>query len=452
MKKNHLLILLAVAVVVGLAGIYFQISQYAGWNDSKTDRTIFPNLAVNDITKIQIRSVPSSVSLERKNDAWGVTEREDYPADFTKIRDLIKLLWGLKAGQEMQVGPSQLGRLKLIAPGQGAEAGTEIDLEGDKEKDLASLIIGKSIDRNSAGAGSTTTGRFIYDPATKDRVYLVSEPFFSVEPVSVGSWLDKAFITPGEVEEIDQAPWSNNPGWKVIRKDSKSDWQLEDSQPGETLDKSFAESLSSFAPTFTDVRPASVSTDETGLKDPFKVTVKTFDGFTYDFLIGKESPDKARFLRLTASANLLSARTSDANESADDRKKRDEEFNQKNKTLQERLEKEKQFEKWVYLVPDWNLEQILKRRNEILSKTTSSPSPIAAPLPEPASMASPSPGTPLSQTSPSPSPTAASLPESASTASPSPVDAPPPQTSPSPSPLPESSPSASPTSGESPSP
>ncbi len=134
MKKNHLLLLLAVAIVVGLAGIYFQISQSARWSDSKTDRTIFQNLAVNDVTKIQIRSTSGTVTLEKKGDEWRVAERDDYPADFAKIRDLIKILWELKAGQEMQVGPSQFGRLKLIAPGQGTEAGIEIELKGEKEK------------------------------------------------------------------------------------------------------------------------------------------------------------------------------------------------------------------------------------------------------------------------------------------------------------------------------
>ena len=39
-----------------------------------------------------------------------------------------------------------------------------------------------------------------------------------------------------------------------------------------------------------------------------------------------------------------------------------------------RLEREKRFEKWVYLIPEYNLEQILKRRNEILAKATQSPS------------------------------------------------------------------------------
>src|ERR1700719_1825146 len=158
MKKKHLLLLLAVALVLGLAGIYFKISQSAGWNDSKTDRTIFQNLAVNDITNIQVRSTLANVTLEKKGDVWGLVEREDYPADFAKIQDLIKMLWELKAGQETQVGPSQLGRLKLLAPGQGPESGIEINLKGQKESQIASLIIGKSADQSNAAAASATTG------------------------------------------------------------------------------------------------------------------------------------------------------------------------------------------------------------------------------------------------------------------------------------------------------
>lgn len=419
MKKNHLLILLAVAIIVGLAGIYFQISQSAGWSESKTDRTIFQNLAVNDITKIQLRSVPASVTLEKKGDEWRVADRDDYPADFAKIRGLIETLWGLKAGQVMQVGPSQLGRLKVIAPGQGSESGVEINLKGDKDKEIASLIIGKSMDRSDTATGAAATGRFVYNPAVKDRVYLVSESFYSVDPVSVGSWLDKAFIALGEIKEIDQSAWSNNPGWKVLRKDPKADWQLEDLKSGETFDKSFAQSLSTFAPTFVDVRPASVPPDETGLKDPFKVSVKTFDGFTYDFLLGKEGPDKTRYAQLRISADLSSVRTPEPNESADEKKKKDEEFDRKIAALKERLEKEKGFEKWVYLIPDWNVEQILKRRDEIVSKASPSPTPAGVPPPAASSTPSPIPllesppsASPVPSESPSPSPAPSSTPAS----------------------------------------
>jgi hypothetical protein len=362
------------------------------------------------------------------------------------------MLWELKAGQEMQVGPSQLGRLKLITPGQGTETGIELDLKGEKDKEIASLIIGKSVDRTSAVPGSGAGGRFIYNPAVKDRVYLVSESFFSLDPVNVGSWLDKTFIAPGELQEIDQAAWSNNPGWKVIRKDPKADWQLEDSKPGVTLDKSFIQSLSSFAPTFVDVRPPTVSPDETGLKDPFKVRVKTFDGFTYDFLLGKEGPDKARYLVLSVNADLPRARTPDPNESADDKKKKDEEFDKRNLSLKERLEKEKRFEKWVYLVPDYNLEQLLKRRDEIVPKPSPSPSPESSSAPSPTSTAEPEPTpalTPIPESSPNaspivppPSPLPSLIPSSPP--SPSPASTPEPASTPSPTPIQESSPSASP--------
>src|ERR1700722_2524675 len=159
MNKKHLLLLLAVAVVVGLAGVFFQVSQYAGWNDSKTDRTIYQNLAVNDVTKIELRSAPASVTLEKKGDEWGVAEREGYPDDFTKIRDLIKLLWGLKAGQETKVGPSQLGRLKLLEPGQGADAGIEIDLKGAKRR--PQMISRKPGARSNAKTRSSGGGRFV---------------------------------------------------------------------------------------------------------------------------------------------------------------------------------------------------------------------------------------------------------------------------------------------------
>lgn len=212
MKRNQFLLLLAAAVIVGLAGIYFQISRSAGWSEFKTDRRIFQNLAVNDVTKIQIRSAAGSLTLEKKGNDWCVAERDDYPADFEKIRDLVETLWALKAGQEMQVGPSQFGRLKVLAPNQGNDAGTEIDLIGEKGANIASLIIGKSVDRTDNARGAAASGRFVYNPAVKDRVYLVSESFFSVDPVTIGSWLDKTFITPGELKEVEQVAWSNNPG------------------------------------------------------------------------------------------------------------------------------------------------------------------------------------------------------------------------------------------------
>jgi Domain of unknown function (DUF4340) len=413
MKKTHLLALLLVALIAGSAGLYLEISQSSRWNESQAPQAVLPNLPVNDITKIEIRSATANVTLEKKNNRWTVAERDNYPADFSKIQDLTRILWQLKAGQEMQIGPSQLGRLNVLAPGKGGPSGIEIALKGEKDQAIASLIIGKSVDR-SDGARGATGGRFVYNPAVKDSVYLVSESFFSVDPVAVGPWLDKTFITPGALVEVAQSPWSNNPGWKITRKDAKADWQLEGLQPGETLDKTFTEGLSTFSPTFVDVRPQSVSSNETGLNEPFKVALKTADGFTYNLLLGKEGPEKARYLQLNVNADLPAARKPEPNESANDKKTRDEEFDKHNAKLKEQLQTEKQFEKWVYLVPGYSIQPLLKRRDEIVTKPSPTPSPVPTPTPAPAA-ASTSPPSPGPAASPSATPLVLPSPPAANT-------------------------------------
>jgi hypothetical protein len=269
-------------------------------------------------------------------------------------------------------------------------------------------------------------GRFIYNPATKDRVYVVGETFANIDPVTVGSWLDKTFIVPGEIREIKQSPWSNNQGWKIARDAPKAEWRLQDTQNGETLEKQFAQAVGNFTPSFIDVRSPSVSTDETGLNEPFRVELKTFDGFKYDFAIGKSGPEKARYAKFEVGAEINPTRVPGPNESPDDKKKMDQEFDKKIAELRQRLEDERKLEQWVYLVPDWNLDQLMKRRDEILAKPSSTPAPSPAsspsesrvrastpafsPAPTPdANAEKPTPG-PIPASSPSESPTPASTP------------------------------------------
>jgi hypothetical protein len=92
---------------------------------------------------------------------------------------------------------------------------------------------------------------------------------------------------------------------------------------------------------------------------------------------------------LNVSAEINSTRTAAPGESPEDKKKKDEEFDKKLADLRQRSENEKKLEQWVYLVPDWSLDQLLKRRDEILTK----PSPAPTPSPTPASVVplSPSP-------------------------------------------------------------
>ena len=43
--------------------------------------------------------------------------------------------------------------------------------------------------------GPEDSGRFVYDPSEKDKVYLGKESFYTVDP-SPQNWIDKDFIKP----------------------------------------------------------------------------------------------------------------------------------------------------------------------------------------------------------------------------------------------------------------
>jgi hypothetical protein len=375
MKKNQLFILIGLAILLGAVGTLFEVSRSAGWRNVKIDRRVLPDLPINKISKMKMQAANTSVTLEKKNQVWSVAERNNYPADFQKIRDLTKTLWELKAVQEMKVGPSQFPRLKVVAPGQGENSGTEIQLLDDQDKALGSLIVGKSI---AQGEGAGYGGRFIFNPVTKDRVYLVSERFTNIDPLTIGLWLDQTFIQSDALKEIDQSAWANNPGWKISRKNDIAPWSLEGTAPDEKLDSAFESSVGIFSPTFQDVLSGSTPPTQTGFQDPFQIKLKTFDGFDYSIVLGKESPEKARYFQVKVSADFPVTRTPEPNETPEEKQKKDKEFNQKIAHLKERLEKEKRFEQWIYLVPAYSIESILKRRDEIIAKPTPVKSPASA--------------------------------------------------------------------------
>jgi uncharacterized protein DUF4340 len=374
MKKNQLFILIGLAILLGAVGILFKVSRSAGWSSVKIDRRVLPDLPINKISKMKMQAANTSVTLEKKNQVWSVAERNNYPADFQKIRDLTKTLWELKAVQEMEVGPSQFPRLKIVAPGSGENSGTEIQLLDDQDKALGSLIVGKSI---AQGEGAGYGGRFIFNPATKDRVYLVSERFTNIDPLTVGPWLNQTFIQLGALKEIDQRAWANNPGWKISRENDTAPWGLEGAAPDEKLDPAFEGSVGTFSPNFQDVLSGSTPPTETGFQNPFQIKLKTFDGFDYSIALGKESPEKARYFQVKVSADFPVTRTPEPNETPEEKQKKDKEFDQKIANLKERLEKEKRFEQWIYLVPAYSVESILKRRDEIIAK----PTPVKSPTP-----------------------------------------------------------------------
>jgi Domain of unknown function (DUF4340) len=445
MKRQQVYILLGTALVLAIAGTIFQMVRSAGWKGQSVDSEPFAQLPVNTVEKLVIKSSKGAVTLQKVGDIWTVSERKGYPADFGKIRDLIRSLWEFKVVRPLEVGPSQFARLHILPPGQSDGSGVELDLIATADKPIKTLIFGKSF--GGAGGeedeeGPTDSGRFVYDPSEKDKVYLGKESFYTVDP-SPQNWIDKDFIKPEGIKEVTRDSSPTGEGWKISRKDDKAQWELVDAKPGETLKAETFSSLTSFAPSFADVKAADAPDSETGLKQPVTVNLATFDGFKYTFEIGGPGPEQSHFLRLKVSAALPPTRTAEPNESPDDKKKKDEEFSKQQEALKTRLAAEEKLQNWIFQVEDWAVEPFLKPRKDILKEAI--PTPAASPLPNNAVLPKPAPRlpelpspTPVSE-APSPSPTASPSPET----TPSPTVSPSPETTPQTEAIPSASPSAS---------
>jgi hypothetical protein len=409
MKRTQFVILILLLVVLGAAAFFFLQRSTTSWQSNtgrQTEKIV--NLPINQVAQVVIQQPETEINLKKKGDSWVVPARHDYPANFEMISTLIRQVWELKPVQELKVGQSQLGRLSLLEPSQGANGGTLVDFKDEGGKRLAALLVGKKYLRESAQpsaqARSYPAGRYVMPEDGSHRVTLVSEVFSQLDG-KPERWLDRDFIKIEKPTSIAISGPTPTMSWKLEREPSAKDWKLSDLQGDEHLDPTkanqVASSISAFT-TFIDITDA--KPEATGLDKPVVVTVITEDGFTYVLNFGKKMEDNYP-LTVSVSANLPTARTPGKDEKPEDKEKLDKEFQTKRETLEKKLAKEKKVEGWTYLLPKYGVEQVEKNRADLFApKSTPSPTPSASPA-SPMLSAKPSPLPKLSAPpKPSPSP------------------------------------------------
>jgi hypothetical protein len=392
MNRKQFQILLILAVIVGGLGLVVYQRNSASWEGSGSAATagnkVLGSFALNDVSRVVIKGNSSTVTVARKNDAWVVLERSDYPADFARINNLVQGLWDLKTVQSVPVGPSQLGRLNLIAPSKdAADAGTLVELQGSDAKPIASLLIGKSFLKQSAefaGEG-LPAGRYVMPVnGANAKVSLVSELLDQAEASPV-AWLDKGFFRLDGIASVTLSGSTPAFQWKLSRdSDSAAEWKLTGIKPEEKLDPTkvppflgLLDSISFADVLAPDAKPA-------GLDKPRTLTVETFDHVIYTLNIGAAQGENYP-VAITLKADLTKERTPGKDEKPEDKKKLDDAFAAKFKELTAKVAKEKAFEARVYLVPKTTFDPLIKERSELLEEKKAEPSPSpAAAAPSPA--------------------------------------------------------------------
>jgi len=383
MNRNQLLILLVLVAVLGGAGLVLHNKQKSSWTGSNpaAGKKLLGDFPINDVAHIEIKQASNALNLAKKDETWRVRERNDYPANFAQISDLLIKLGDLKIVQSEAVGQSQLTRLNLV-PGPATNSALVVDFKDKNDKPIRSLLLGKKDMKKSNRpspmgemdedeSGGYPVGRYVKVGSDSKDVILISDPLANVDP-SPDKWLNKDFFKVEKIRSLAvNFPVATN-SWKLSRETETGEWKLADAKPTEQLDNGKASGVgnSLASPSFNDVSLA--KPEELGLDKPTTVTLDTFDNFTYTLKVGQKTNDNLPLL-VAVAADLPKERTPGKDEKPEHKDKLDKEFKEKQKKLEEKLAQEKPLEKWTYLVSNWTLDQLLKERSQLLVEKKDEP-------------------------------------------------------------------------------
>jgi len=379
MNRKQFIVLLVLVVLVGAAGWIVRQRGQGSWHSAgpALGRKLLPDFPVNDVAQITIQSGTNELHLARRDNFWRVRERGDYPADFSGISGLLLKFADLKIVQSQAVGAAQLGRFELLPPGPATNAGTLVEFKNQDGKTINTVLLGKQhLKQPPQGSGpggpgdeGWPDGRYVMVGRDAKALAVISDPLDNVQP-KPEAWLNKDFLRIENPRAISVQFAEATNSWKLTRVSATNDWQLADARAGEKPDPDkLSGATGPFnSPSFNDVSPANTRPDAFSPANVTVLTVETFDGFTYTAKIGRKQDDNYP-ITFSIAATLPSARAAANDEKPEDKAKLDAEFKDRQKQLAEKLTKEKQFENWIYYVPDYVVDPVLKTKDQLLAET-----------------------------------------------------------------------------------
>jgi len=380
MKKNQLLILIVLGLVVGglAVSMYNKRKQTFTASGNASGQKVLENFPLNDVAQIHLKQKDASVTVERSGETWAVKERWGYPANFTEISEFLRKMWELKPVQDVEAGPSQYGRLELNAgEGSSTNSGTFVEFKDAKGAAIKSVVLGKKHMKESAGGpmggfgggGEYPVGRYLLVPGNPAKVWLVNETFSNIEP-KADQWISKDFIKVEKVKSVAVDRPGETNDWSLARETEAGEWKMAALAENEKFDNSKASSLNYAlsSPSFNDIAAPDLTPEQTGLKEPTIAKLETFEGFVYTIQIGGQTNSENFYVQAKVDGTFPTARTPAADEKPEDKEKLDKEFKEKTEKLQQKLKTEQSYGKWTYLVSKWTVDSLLKDRKDFLAE------------------------------------------------------------------------------------
>ena len=383
-STKNLIILAGVALVFIVAALF---SEPTNQTISGSGDKVFPELMqkVNDVTYIKIQNQGKAITLTRNEDFWTVKENDGYPASLGKIRELLLGVANLERVEPKTKKPENYARIGLQDPGDGSKS-TQITLIAGQEKKLADVIIGDSKPAKGDESQSSYYIRALDDPQS----WLANGKL--PNQWDPKNWLDSDIIVMKR-DRIQQVKVTHEDGEVVyIHRDKPDtrDFILESLKEGEQVTAPYE--VNNVATTFTTMRfddVKSKTSAELPDKPVYTAELTTFDGMTVTFEPYKKDDKHWSTYKAGYNAELakeFAAKLSEKPEQpAAEPENASAEPHSKAKPKasftpmsEEEVKKEvellnKRWSNWAYLLPEFRIQNIGKKKQDLLKKEDAAP-------------------------------------------------------------------------------
>lgn len=370
MNRQQFLILLIAVVVLGGAGlavVWRDVDDYRA-SGARIGAKLLPSLKIADVAEMRLQDAKSETTLVRQEKTWVVKERAGYPASFQEISDLLIKLVELKVTQSEQVGESLWPRLEVAEPGgKGGGAGTLIEFKDAAGKSLGRLVLGKKVLKKDplnplpAAKDGVPAGRYVRVAGGKETVVVVSDPLNAAE-ARPGRWLNKEFFKADRIRALAIGPEGAAPAWKIARGEEWGQWKF--AAGGGDLNPSAAVSIVNKlgSLSFDDVAidPKADEADK-----PLVAVAETFDNLVYTIRMARSKGAEEYLVRFTVTGEPPKQRAAEKGEKPEEAARRDKEFAESRKRLEQRVAGERALGKWTYVIGKREIEPLLASRNDI---------------------------------------------------------------------------------------
>jgi len=368
MNAKKLIILVCVAAALVIVAVLTS-DKSGSQKEGVSNRLLFKDLPVNDITRIEIVGASSAMKLVRKDDTWVAADKYSYPAKFDRIKDVLMMLSELEAGDERNLNDKQRARVKMISPlnkdAEDSAKGTLARVYTSADKPVASLLIGGNRSTESATPGAGASGTFV-SPDEGKTILLTSAFVGYLESTDPASWLNTEIMSVNSfsITNITVSPYDADPF--VLSGGETGELTLDKVPWRRKLDTDKARTLrySLSYLRFAEVADPSLSDEEMGFDKPATFKAVTTDNVIYTVTIGGKVPGRDdRYLRARAEyIGEAPSTPENSEEPMTAEAKKIEETIEKVKTLNNRLAG------WTYVVLGQDVASMLFTRDDLVTK------------------------------------------------------------------------------------